>query len=68
MDAGTIERIETKIAFLERSNAQLSDVVFRQHRDIEALREQVATLALRLRARESELAAHPPQDERPPHY
>ncbi len=68
MDAGSIERIETRIAFLERANAELSDVVFRQHRDIEALRERVAALALRMQAGDSDLPAPAPQDERPPHY
>ena len=68
MDARSIEQIETKIAFLERANAELSDVVFRQHRDIEALREQLSSLALRFQGRESDQPARPPQDERPPHY
>lgn len=68
MDAGSIEQIEIKIAFLERANAELSDVVFRQHREIEALRERLGALALRLEARETDLPAPSPQDERPPHY
>lgn len=68
VDATSIEQIETKIAFLERANAELSDVVFRQHRDIEALREQVAALATRIAAREADVPAPSPQDERPPHY
>lgn len=38
MQPSPLEQIETKIAFLERANAELSDVVFRQHREIEALR------------------------------
>jgi uncharacterized coiled-coil protein SlyX len=68
VDTGSIERIETRIAYLERANAELSDVVFRQHRDIEALRERIAALALRMQARDSDLPAPSPQDERPPHY
>ena len=68
MDSGSIEQIEIKIAFLERSNAELSDVVFRQHREIEALRARLEALALRLDARETDLPAPSPQDERPPHY
>ena len=35
MNVHTLEQIETKIAFLERANAELSDVVFRQHLEIE---------------------------------
>lgn len=68
MDTASIEQIEIKIAFLERANAELSDVVFRQHREIEALRGRLESLALRLQARETELPAPAPQDERPPHY
>ncbi len=68
MDLGSLEQIETKIAFLERANAELSDVVFRQHREIEALRERLESLALRLQVRETDLPAPSPQDERPPHY
>lgn len=70
MDNDAIERIETKIAFLERANAELSDTVFRQHRDIEALRERVAALAAQLQAHESEadVASRTPEQERPPHY
>ncbi len=45
MNTHALEQIETKIAFLERANAELSDVVFRQHREIETLRAQVVGLA-----------------------
>lgn len=68
MNAHTLEQIETKIAFLERANAELSDVVFRQHREIEALRAQVAALAARVEAAQSDTGVRTPEDERPPHY
>ena len=68
VDTHAIEQIETRIAFLERANTELSDVVFRQHRDIEVLREQVTALASRLRAYESEGTPRTPEEERPPHY
>lgn len=69
MDAHALEMIETKIAFLEHANAELSDVVSRQQRDIVALRDQLATLAARVRAaRDSEPTSLAVQDERPPHY
>jgi uncharacterized coiled-coil protein SlyX len=60
VNAGPLEQIETKIAFLERANAELSDVLFRQHRDIEALREQIAALAHRIQAQESDVAIRTP--------
>lgn len=68
MDSTAIERIETQIAFLERSNAELSDVVIRQQREIDALRRELADLTLRIASRDSELPVPAPQDERPPHY
>lgn len=68
MNPHTVEQLETKIAFLERANAELSDVVFRQHRDIEALRAQIAGLAARIDAVQSDTTVRTPEDERPPHY
>jgi uncharacterized coiled-coil protein SlyX len=62
------EQIETKIAYLERANRELSEVVYRQHRDIETLRQQLIGLAVRLDAAQSAAEARTPEDERPPHY
>jgi uncharacterized coiled-coil protein SlyX len=66
MNAEALEQIETKIAFLEHANAELSDVVTRQQRDIEVLRDQIAALAARIR--ESDATPRTVEDERPPHY
>jgi uncharacterized coiled-coil protein SlyX len=68
MKPETLEQIEVKIAFLERTTAELSDVVFRQHQDIEALRAQVAALASRVDATQSDTVVRTPEQERPPHY
>jgi uncharacterized coiled-coil protein SlyX len=68
MNAHTLEHIETKIAFLERANAELSDVVFRQHREIETLRAQIVALAGRIEAVQSDAAVRTAEEERPPHY
>lgn len=68
VDAEMLERIETKIAYLERANVELSEVVFRQHRDIEALRERLAALVQRIEAGDSAAVPGPPEQERPPHY
>jgi uncharacterized coiled-coil protein SlyX len=68
MNVHTLEQIETKIAFLERANTELSDVVFRQHREIEALRAQIAALAARIEAVQSDTGTRTPEEERPPHY
>lgn len=68
MNVHTFEQIETKIAFLERANLELSDVVFRQHQDIETLRAQIVGLAARIDAVQSNTAVRTPEEERPPHY
>jgi SlyX protein len=70
MNPEALEQVETKIAFLEHANAELSDVVTRQQRDIDALRDQIAALAARIQAlRDSDATPpHSAEDERPPHY
>ncbi|MGC1457764.1 MAG: SlyX family protein [Steroidobacteraceae bacterium] len=68
MDEDTLERLELKLAFLERANAELSDVVYRQHKELEGLREGLRVLAEKLDARQSTESARRPEDERPPHY
>ena len=43
-----IEQLEIKIAYLEQANAQISDEMFLQRQQIEALRTQLAALTGRL--------------------
>ncbi|MFO1394521.1 MAG: SlyX family protein [Steroidobacteraceae bacterium] len=62
-----LEAIETKLAHLERSLQELSDVVYRQQREIEVILE----LNRRLRSQVEDLAgrsADPNAVEIPPHY
>jgi SlyX protein len=68
MDEDTVERLELKLAFLERANAELSDVVYSQHKEIQALREGLRGLAARLDTRQTAEPVRRPEDERPPHY
>ncbi len=68
MNAPRFEQIETRIAFLERANTELSEAVFHQHRQIEILRAQLAGLAARIEAISAEAGARTPEEERPPHY
>jgi len=68
MDSETLERVELKIAFLERANSELSDVVYRQQQEIESLRAQLTALLARLDAAQPEQTAYSPEQERPPHY
>jgi len=68
MNVQSLEQIEIKIAFLERANAELSDVVFRQQQEIETLRAQIAALAARVEAAQADTDVRTPEEERPPHY
>jgi uncharacterized coiled-coil protein SlyX len=46
----------------------LSDVVFRQHREIEALHARINALVERFEGAQSAEPARTPEEERPPHY
>ena len=64
-----LERVELKIAYLERANNDLSDVVYRQQQELLALTQRVARLANRLDAMKMEEGtAYSLEEERPPHY
>jgi SlyX protein len=63
-----LEQIEIKIAYLERTTVELSDVVFRQHREIQALQAQVTLLQERLSAVQTQETPGDAGQERPPHY
>jgi uncharacterized coiled-coil protein SlyX len=63
-----LDAVESKIAFLEQANAQLSDELLHQRRLVEQLRQQLEALSARLQAAASEPAEWRVEDERPPHY
>ena len=66
MNDETLEQIQTKIAFLERANTDLSDVVYRQQQEIRALNARIKEVAERLDTDQAEERQRPPEDERPP--
>jgi len=68
MTSDEIERIETKIAFLESANVELSDVVYRQQQEIAALRARLDALAQRLEVAQAPYTPRTTEEERPPHY
>jgi SlyX protein len=68
MNDDTLERLETKIAFLERAIIELSDEVYRQRQELDALRARVAGLERRVAATASEAEDDSARDQRPPHY
>jgi uncharacterized coiled-coil protein SlyX len=63
-----LEALETKLAFLENANVELSDELFRQRREVEELRGRVASLASRLDAAQGAAEGEATREERPPHY
>ena len=68
MDDETLEEIHLKLAFLERANTELSDVVFRQQREIQILTARIKEVSERLSAGQDGGEELSPEDERPPHY
>ena len=63
-----IERLELKIAYLERANNELSDVVYRQQLELDQLRARVASLVDRVEAIKDSPTQYTPEQEKPPHY
>ena len=68
MNDEALEQIQTKIAFLERANTDLSDVVYRQQQEIRALNARIKAVSERFDTAQAEERQRPPEDERPPHY
>jgi uncharacterized coiled-coil protein SlyX len=68
MNDETLEQIQTKIAFLERASAELSDVLFRQDKEIQALEAKLKALSDRLSSAQFDENPRSLEQERPPHY
>jgi len=68
MDEETLEQMQIKLAFLERAVSELSDVVFRQHREIQAVEAKLKAVSDRLDSAQPDEALRPLEQERPPHY
>ena len=68
MDQDVIERLELKVAFLEKANTELSDVVYRQQREIDELRDRLTMLKDRFEIFAAQPAEYSAEDEKPPHY
>ena len=62
-----LDSLEFKLAHLERALQQLSDVAYRQQRELDALQERGQQLLEQLRQLEDR-SADPSQVEIPPHY
>ena len=68
MNTDDIERIDLRIAYLERANNDLSEVVYRQQQEIDTLRAQLAALSGKMDSASSEQTLYTAEQERPPHY
>lgn len=68
MNDDIVERIELRIAYLERANNDLSEVVYRQQQEIDALRAEIAVLSGKFDSAMAEQTVYTPEQERPPHY
>jgi SlyX protein len=68
MHEQSLEQLQSKIAYLERAISELSDVAFRQHKEIQALEVQLNALRERLDGAQSEEGGRSLEQERPPHY
>jgi uncharacterized coiled-coil protein SlyX len=71
MSSTAIELLETKIAYLERAAAELSDEVYRHSQTLDALRAQISTLLLRMDGSavvDSADSTTQLLNEKPPHY
>ena len=68
MNNETLEQIQTKIAFLERASAELSDVVFGLHKEMQSLEAKLEALRDRLSGAQSDEPPRSLEQERPPHY
>jgi SlyX protein len=63
-----LESIEIKLAHLEHALNQISDVVARQQRELDAAQQRTKRLASQLEALETTGGASATAIEKPPHY
>jgi SlyX protein len=62
-----LERVQSKMAYLERAILELSDAVFRQHQDIQLIAGQLKAIKERMSGTPSD-EPRTLEQERPPHY
>ena len=63
-----LESIEIKLAHLEHALNQISDVVARQQRELDAAQQRFKMLGAQLEAMETSASASATAVEKPPHY
>jgi SlyX protein len=63
-----LEMLETKVAFLEAANQELSSVLQRHQKDIESLHTRLVALLEQLDDLQHEPREWTAEEEKPPHY
>ena len=63
-----VVNVELLLTHLQHDFEQLSQVVFRQQAEIDALKTEVAKLSTRIVTLADDPEVRDPQDEKPPHY
>ena len=63
-----LDAIEEKLAHLEQAISELSDVVARQHKELERALDRNQRLTEKLAALESDFGPSATAQEKPPHY
>jgi SlyX protein len=68
MSEERLEKIESKIAFLEDAVEDLNKTIYAQQKQIDQLRAVIESLVSRVRDLSGTVEAFGPADQRPPHY
>ena len=63
-----IEALEHKLAYLERANQELSDVVYAQQQELDLLKTRLTALIDRMQDASRADRPWAQEEERPPHY
>lgn len=63
-----LEQLESKLAYLERGNQELGDMVYRQQQALDALTARLERLADLLQAVAERPREYSAEQEKPPHY
>jgi len=63
-----LEQLESKLAYLERGNQELGDMVYRQQQALDELTARLERLADLLQAVAERPREYSAEEEKPPHY
>ncbi len=63
-----LTNVELLLTHLQHDYEQLSQVVFQQQAEIDALKTEVAKLSMRIVTLTDDPEVRDPQEEKPPHY